>query len=483
MRFAHAPALRDDACMILGPDGRPAKIDRQYLTHTFQSYRPSELYAWDTERILAARNAHVLGQFSASWPLAVAMWTDPSIFAARLNRLAPALGLPREIVGGASDAVRNEATETFLTGPRAITNGLLSEVFDTNAMMGFMVYQNVWTPREDGSRIDVAIEPWPMAALVWRDYSQELLAQTTDGLVPVVHGDGKWVVVRVRETKPWQSGALVPLAVVWPDGGYGRRDRSRNAEAHGEAKAVGYLPEGVNVAGPEGLAMAAALQKLHAARGLMVAPYGSEVKYLESMNQAWQIFREILTSSRSDAQLIMLGQDGAASSTGGNYVKSSVLFGVRNDIVEGDVGSVGRAIGEGTLGPWEAVNFGAGGDLLSLHWLMPDADEDARRESHAKRTADFNAAVKAYRENGFEISQEFVAALANSFGIEEVPTLAAAASTGFVLAPTDLAKAITANEARASVGLDPREDGDTPLATYGAPATAAAPQEPAAPNP
>lgn len=459
--------------MILGPDGRPArKIDRSYLVHTFGSYRSNGLYGWDVERIRAARDAHQSGSFASSEALIDAMQKDAAIYAARLNRVAPALGLPRVLSGGASEASRTEASATFLRGPAAISRALLADAFDLRAMAGFVVLQVLWSAREDGSRLDARLEVWPLSALVWRDHERKLYAQTTDGLVEVVHGDGKWIVVATRDDRPWKSAALVPLGLTWSDRAFGIRDRSRNAEAHGEAKPVGTLPQGVDVTGKEGEAMAEALQKLHAARGLMLAPFGSDVKYLESMNQAWQIFREIIASNNTDVAKILLGQDGAASASGGNYVKDSILFGVRNDIVEADVGSMGDALSSGLFGPWEAVNIGAGPELLTLSWLFPDADEDARRESLAKRTEAFNAAVKAYRENGYEVTQEFSDALARHYGVE-APKLAASVTTGFVLAPTDLAKAVTVNEARASVGLAPLDDGDVSLATYGAPAPAA----------
>lgn len=458
--------------MILGPDGRPAKIDRKYLTHSFGNYRSSALYGWDLDRIRAARDAHMVGSFGQSEALIASMAKDAAIYAARLNRVAPALGLPRSFSGGASDAARDEASATFLRGPQGISLAMLADAFDVRAMAGFAVLQVLWSARPDGSRLDARLELWPISALVWRDYERKLYAQTTDGLVEVVHGDGKWIVVATRADRPWQWGALVPLALTWGDRSFGIRDRSRNAEAHGEAKPVGFLPEGVDVEGPEGQAMAEALVRLHAARGLMLAPHGSEVKYLESMNQAWQIFREIIGSNNTDIAKILLGQDGAASASGGNYVKDSILFGVRNDIVEADTGSMGAALSEGLFGPWEAVNLGAGAELLRLGWLMPDADEDARRESLAKRTAAFNVAVKEYRENGFEVSQSLVDELAKQHGVI-APQLAATATTGFVLAPTDLARAITVNEARASVGLAALPDGDVSLASYGQPVPAA----------
>ena len=79
------------------------------------------------------------------------------------------------------------------------------------------------------------------------------------------------------------------------------------------------------------------------------------------------------------------------------------------------------------------------------------------------------------RDNGFEITQEAVVALAKKYRVP-APTLPAQArrAPSIALAPTDLAVAVKVNEARASAELDPLTlpdgspdpDGFLPLAAY-----------------
>lgn len=155
-----------------------------------------------------------------------------------------------------------------------------------------------------------------------------------------------------------------------------------------------------------------------------------------------------------------------------------MLFGVRNDIVEGDLRGAEYALNTGAIRPWTALNFG---DIeLAPHrkWLMPDPDEDARRKSLAERTTAYNEALEAYKKNGFVIDQAFADKLAADFGIE-APRLALAKPTSVEVFQYDLELGVvTINEARERKGLPPREGGDATVPEARA-AAAPAPDAPA----
>lgn len=469
---------------LLGPDGRPVKLDRARLTRRIGAFAPRDAYAWTVEAIRATRSAHIDGRFSLSAQLVTAMKTDAAIYAALLQRIAPSMGLPRGVTGR-GERIRKEAEATFGAGDERL-QGALADVFESVAMLGIAVLQVIWEPRPDGTRLDARLEPWPMAQVWWDAAREQLVAQTTEGLVDIVHGDGKWVVCALHTSRPWTWGAVLPLALLWPDRAYGIRSRSQSAEAHGQAHPIGELPEGLDTDDDAADALGEVLQQLHEARKAILLPAGTKVSYLESMSQNWRIFDSLIASDDGQIARVLLGQDGTATAGGGNYVKDSVLFGVRNDIIERDTRSVAKCLTSGLLHPWALVNFGDTHDL-SLRWLMPDPDEDARRQSIADRTKAYTEAIQAYRSAGFAVDQDIADRLAAQYGVM-APPLAAVVSTGFVLAPTDLARAITANEARSSVGLPTRPDGEVPLSQYGVsppapPADQSAPREPSPPAP
>lgn len=435
----------------------PSTFDTSYLAHVYTS--PTDVtgfYAWDLGRIRRAREAHMRGEFYQSARLAEAMKTDPAIFASLLNRIAPSMGLERVISTSLikpSKRIRNEAAVAFGKASPSLSLAALADAFEGVAMMGVQVLQNRWEVRDDGSRVDVFIEPWPMDTVMLDPTRKQLVAITTEGPVDIVHGDGKWVVASLHHDKPWLWGAIVPLAMLWPDRAYGTRDRSQNAEAHGQGKPVGTLPKDVLLDSQEGKQFAAVIRRLNQARSGLIKPYGSELEYLESSSQAWQIFKEIISSDNSDIAKVLLGQDGTVNNSGGNYIKSDVLFGVRNDIVEGDLRAMQYAINTGVLRPWTSINFGDPDQAPTIEWPMPDADEDARVESLGKRTAAFNQAVRDYRANGFVVDQSFIDELAEKHSVI-APVLAESAPTRTEISAYEVDGGVfTINELRVRKGL------------------------------
>lgn len=414
--------------------------------------RPSGLYAWDYDALRSARDQQVRGLFRRPAELARSLKTDAAIYATLLNRLAPHRGLPRQIttkrkLSELGRAILDECSATFaVETSTSLPLGVIADDLEKLVLHGLSVSQIYWAPREDGSRLDAFVEAWPQGALERDPTTYELFALTETGRVKVVHGDGRWLVHSAFSDRPEQWGAVVPLALLWPDRAFSVRDRSRNSESHGDDKWLGEMPEGVPIDSPQGQALLEQMEMLYEARRAMIRPYGSKVERSEAMSQNWQIFKEIIDADSRDIQRILLGQDGTMSNSGGNYIKSWGLFGVRNDIVEGDLTTLGSTYSTGLLRPWSLVNFGRW-DRLRFEWVMPDADQDARFESNGKRIDAFNKACREMRENGFVLDQPAVERLARSFGID-APTLAEVSST-----PT-----ARVDEARRSQGLPPIGD-------------------------
>lgn len=381
------------------------------------------------ETILAARDEQVRGTFRGPVQLATAVETEPAIHASILNRLAPHRGLPRRIVGpgrlqGTAASILEEAIANFATNTSVgLPPSVIADDFKRHAMHAFSVDQVHWNARPDGSRLDAFVTPWPLESVRWDPFRCKLIAITTEDEIEIVHGDGRWIVHQSSWDRPWRSSALVALASLWADLAYGRSDRASSATSHGDDKWIGTLPQGVALEDPSAVSMLDEMEKLYEAQRVMLVPYGGKVERSEAVSQAWQIFKDLIESGAKDAQRILLGQDGTMTNSGGNYVKAWGLFGVRNDIVERDLSTMGAGYSTGLLRPWSIVNFGRW-DRLQYEWQIPDADEDARRQSYADRTNAFNKAITDYRSNGFELTQDFVDELAGEFGVRS-PKLAA----------------------------------------------------------
>lgn len=437
----------------------PRAFDRVDLARAYETHRlPRSLYAWKNETVAAARAAQVRGRFREPVALRRSLLTERSIYAAAINRLAPQRGLPRTItteheLSGSKAAWLAEARATFCpTASVALPMGAQSDAFAGVAFHGVHVEQIHWVARSDGSREDAFVTAFPLEAVEFSEIDRLLVAHTTEGHVPIVHGDGRWLVTAQHSDAPWEWGAIVPLSTLWSSIAFARRDRSQNAESHGEDKWLGELPEGVGLDSPQAQALLDELVKLYEFRRCLVHPHGSKIVRNEAMGQNWQIFKEIIEGDTKDAARVMLGQDGTINDAGGNYIKSKTLFGVRNDIVEGDVTARGAAVSTGLLRPWSIINSGTW-DAMRFEWVLPDADEDARVESIAKRRESFWVDIERARANGFVVDREYVEKVARAYKVD-VPKLADSSPGGGEIFAYDLdGGVVTINEQRARKGL------------------------------
>ena len=114
---------------------------------------------------------------------------------------------------------------------------------------------------------------------------------------------------------------------------------------------------------------------------------------------------------------------------------------------------------EGVLAPWAAINFGDSTLAPSRQFEFPDPDKAKYAESLSARITQYHDAVARYRDNGFIVTGELLAALAASFDVPlaEVPQ-ATETRAKIELAPTDIAKVVRVGEARLSQGLQPLGD-------------------------
>jgi Protein of unknown function (DUF935) len=395
--------------------------------------RPMFPMQWDIDGIRNARDAQLRGDFRIAARLADAMATDPGLFTSRLNRLAPMRGLPvvLEPPNQTARALRIAEEGEALFGRKGVALqrdhmvSLHRRYVDHGVSVGF----NVWTPRADGSRVDVELRVWPQEYLRWREWEHRYYALTLNGgEVPVEHGDGRWVVFQQEKLSPWTEGAIVAGSMVWADRAFAMRDRNNASRAHGSPKLVAEMPEGVALEqeddGGNLVPTAEAAQMLELLQMLFIGelpfglrPAGSKVDLMVSQSQAWQIWTEIMKSSNADSDRIYLGQDGTTQNAGGNYIKSERLFGVRNDLVESDIMVFAESILTGTIEPWSAVNFGDSRLAPARCWQMPDADEDARRTSIGEHQELFFRHVDGLLEQGYSVDQPTIEQLARTYGV------------------------------------------------------------------
>ena len=424
-------------------------------------------YSWSIAECLAARDAQIQGQMRLPALLATSFRTDDALFAAWSNRLAPSRGLAVVLrpANGTTRAlaVAREAEGLFGARGVAVTPATVADLNSDLADHGFAVGFNRWVPRADGSRVDVQHLCWPMHSVCWNDAERRLETQLQDGTtMPIEHGDGRWAVYAKHEQTPWaRNAAVIPGSLVWAARAYASRAWSAGADGAGHGKTLGELPEGTPIQDEDGNLTLEAKHLVELLRQIAsvenpigIVPAGGKVSRLVDTGQAWQVFAELLKAKDRAANMIYLGQDVAKATGGSQRLSLEQLYGIRDDIVSGDLEALTEGVLTGVIEPWAALNYGDSTLAPVRAYDYPDADEDARKAAVAEQHKAFLERVSAYRSAGFLVTQETVDRIAADFRLPAIPPLATIAPA-MPLASTDIARVIRVNEARASLGLGP----------------------------
>jgi len=433
---------------------------------------------------MSARDAQFAGKFSQPVRLAESMRTDDAIFVALENRLAPAQMIGVEIVPprkGRAESIAAEAEALFGTDGLAIPSDAISSIRADYVDHGVGVGVLHWTPRKDGTRVDVQLQHWPLE-FVWWDTSTRCLmtrlhlSSDQPMMTPILHGDGRWVVFSKNATMPWRKQAcLLPACMVWARHAFAGRDWAKGSASQGNAKVIGELPEGVSLqvqdedgnvtTSSEAAEFAELLVDIASLdTPVGIKPHGSTIDYLTNSSKAWEVWKELMANAEKSAARIYLGSDAILGSQGGAPgIDVEALFGVSRTRVEGDLACDQVAIRTGLIEPWTAVNFGDSTLTPDRVPLVPDSDADAERRSFAERSEAFWRDVQSALSSGSALNREWVEELADRYSVPIPATLGVQADSeneniSLPLAPTDIAKVVRVREARAAQGLPPFGD-------------------------
>lgn len=446
---------------------------------------PCGVFAWSLEEIRDARDAQLRGQFRRPVQMRHSMGTDDAIFTAKRNRLAPeqSVGIVLKSAGGVrGDAIANEAEALFGKDGVGLTAGVRADLHSCLVDHGIAIGFCIDTPREDGSRVDKEVHYWPLEFVRWDPFAQCLMTQVADatdaereahpeitmiGLneVPIVHGDGRWIVIQKHAHEPWKEDAcLLPASMTWARHAYANRDWAKGSGAHGNAKVGGEMPAGMPLVDKNGnltadakafLALLQAMVSPDAMAG--IRPAGSKVDYIANASTAWQVWAELVKNAEKSGARIYLGTDGMLGSVGGAPgVDIATLFGVATTKIQGDLDALERGIQTGAIEPWCATNFGDSSLAPLFRYQMPDPDAEAVAKAYGERSKAFHEDVEKRRALGYVIDQPLLSELAKKYDVL-APSLPAAGNDAPAIqfAPTDIAKFVTVNQALASLRLPP----------------------------
>ncbi len=430
--------------------------------------REQPIVAWDLERIRLARDAQMRGDFKLAVRLAEAMRTDDALFTAYRNRIAPQtavelLMVPYEGVRGS--ALARRARESIFVPQTTII-----DISGTLANHGIAIGYNHQIPNEEGTAVDFIHTEWPLEWVRWNPSREvlETVARDTAERIPIVHGDGRFTVYRKSRELPWTKDAcLLPAAFIWAAHANGIRDWAAGSKAHGEAKVIGTLPEGIAVQlldengnvrlTDQALGFLSMLQDIMAGDNVGVMPFGTSAQMLTNTATMYQVFSELILDRTKAAQRVYLGSDAALGAAGGAPgVDISALFDIASTILQSDFHAIEEGLNTGVYQPWAAINDGDSRYAPSAKYQVPDPDADEKSEQESNKLGRLFDALDKYRANKMIIDQSVVNSLCALLGVSEqnVPQLAPAQSSLLVsLQPADYAKFISVGTALDSLGL------------------------------
>lgn len=395
-------------------------------------------WSWDIPSILQARDDQMIGRFVSAVRLAESMRTDDALYSAYQNRIAPQRCLNVELQlgkGPKATTAFSEADALFGSQGVALHPDTMSDIEGCLAQHGVAIGVNAWTPRANGSRIDVEHKMWPLEFVWWNQAARCLMTRVDpfpgmdvssfgtiglpkdpygspplagSNLTPIIHGDGRWTIYQKHDFMPWrQDAALLPAALVWAAHAFGMRDWAKGSAAHGSSKIIGELPQGFDIGSldnptPDGknfIALLAAIASDDTPFG--IKPFGSKVEILANPGNMWQVFVELVNNREKAAHRIYTGTDAALGAQGGAPGVDIVsLFGVSQTIVQGDLEALERGLLTGVIQPWAAINHGDSMCAPTRRYVIPDGDANAIATQDGSKMTAYIAALNVLKTSG-----------------------------------------------------------------------------------
>ena len=363
---------------------------------------------WTPDDIRKALVDLVVGLFDRPAQLLDAISADSRVQSAMRSRSGGLLGRP----------VRFKLPEKYADSPRAkkclrawerhwpqmhAEPGLL-DLLETSHVLGFSYSQiawdtssPIWKPYLRSFNPRYSYYFWP---------TRQHIAVTLDGQVPIVPGDGHWVLhAPYGSYRGWMRGALRALAQWWLARNYALRDWARYSERHGFPILLADTPFGADpddiVAYRQALATLGQESILQTPAGPDAQKYGKyDLRYLEARDRAWQGFQELISQCNDEITLALLGQNLTSQVKEGSFAAARVHADVRQAILEADARALAKTFYNQVLRPFAAFNFDDPDIAPVVSWdVRPQED----LEQKAKTFGSFAQALQYLRTAGFAL--------------------------------------------------------------------------------
>jgi len=329
----------------------------------------------------------------------------------------------------------------------------LAQLMAWGITLGVGWAQRVPLPRKPGGRQLHRIETWHPRWFWQNTFTEQWRVTHNTGVADVAAGDGQWISYQpYGRTRPWARGAWRALAFAWILKQFALHDRARFSEVYGTPMRVGISPEGATER--MRTRWLASLNNLGRDASLVLPPgYDLKLLAIKAGEGGAALFDQQITWADRAIAVVLAGQIVTTEGTPG-FNTGSIHETIKADIIGFTASSTGSMLHEQSAQPWAGLAYGDRDAAPVPQWdtTLP---EDQERKAAAMRGVG-DAISKLDEVLASSNLRVDATKLIERFGI---PVLQLAATEDkaptIQLAPTDVAKVVRVNEARAGAGLGP----------------------------
>lgn len=317
---------------------------------------------WTPDRVMRAREMADNGAMQELADLTETIFADDRVTGVLSTRTHGLLGLPVEFNGGDEEARHELAgTEDGVPGEwwSMHDESELVKLQAWGLIMGVGLAQRIELPRVMGQPHRYRIETWSPRWLLYSHYAvngTHWRVQTQAGQVPVVPGDGNWIVYTPYGTRrPWAEGLWRALAFPWLLKHFSLEDRANYSEALGNPIWVGTTSQGSTEKQRERFLRQ--LQRLGKA-GKLVLPAGWDMALKEASGKSYEIY-EGQVSWADEAMIIALAGQTVTTEGMSGFSSGNIHDAIKQDLIRFDGERLATALRRQSLEPWALMNYGS----------------------------------------------------------------------------------------------------------------------------
>jgi phage gp29-like protein len=319
------------------------------------------LSTWDVASVRSALGNLERGYFARASQLADHMLRDERIASALDTRINGLLSVPMRFTPANNVRGKTVARDLEANWYSIAPEDTLREMLRYALMLGVAPAYLRWD--RTGARWYPTLTPWHPQWLEYRDFTEPpgYHLQTRDGYIPVTPGDGQWVILTLGGRRPWINALVRRLAIPFLVRSFAYRDWARSSEVHGmpawlakypEAAKEGDISNFMDSLYDLGNEIRVKLPQNAEGKG-----YGLEL--LEAKADTWRVFDSLIAKTESSIAIGVLGQNLTTEVKEGSRAAAQVHNNVRDDYKRSDANSISTSLREQVIKPFAQVNDGS----------------------------------------------------------------------------------------------------------------------------